>query len=93
MNMDLISKKERRNLTSERKRKLEPTTLEKKKVCVENYSWWTNMMLDMMQGEHSQVSAVTTCSGINNKSLQWDKQWIFAMSLGLCSCVGWVKNV
>ena len=38
-------------------------------------------------------SAVTTCSGINNKSLQWDKQWIFAMSLGLCSCVGWVKNV
>ena len=65
--MDESSNKEQRNLTTERKRKHEPTGFEKKKVCVENYSWWTNMMLDMKQGKHSQVSAVTT------RKLQWDK--------------------
>jgi hypothetical protein len=68
--MDVISKQEQKNicnLVSERKRKLESTTPEKKKVCVENYSWWTNMMLGITQGEHSQVSAV------NVRKLKWDK--------------------
>ena len=66
MSMDVISK-EHKYLTNERKRNAETTTLEKKKVCVENYSWWTNMMLGMTQGEHSQVSAV------NTRKLKWDK--------------------
>ena len=64
--MDVVLKKEERNLHNERKRKLNSTTFDKKKLCVENYSWWTTMMLGMTQGEHSQVSAVTT------RKLQWD---------------------
>lgn len=64
MDVDKPSKQEQRN---ERKRKLQPATFEKKKVCVDSYSWWTNMMLDVAQGEHLQVSTVTT------RKLQWNE--------------------
>ena len=64
--MDVISKTEQKS-SCERKRKMESTAPEKKKVCIENYSWWTNMLLGIPQGEHSQVCAVTT------RKLKWDK--------------------
>lgn len=62
--MDLPSKNGNK-ITSERKRKLDSNNVQEKKVCVDNFSWWTNMMLGVHQGQHVQIPAVTS------KKLPW----------------------
>lgn len=54
--------------TSRKRKVLSKPKSETKIVCMENYSWWTNMMLGI------QESAISAVSVINTKNLKWKRR-------------------